>query len=80
LAGDAGRRRDGADQFANPAVTIARGLTDTFAAIRPQGVPGFIPAQLLGTIAAVLLVRWLMSDQSARAQSAISRGRIMVEG
>jgi glycerol uptake facilitator-like aquaporin len=34
--------------FANPAVTIARGLTDTFSGIEPAGIPGFIAAQLLG--------------------------------
>ena len=34
--------------FANPAVTIARGLSDTFAGIAPMGVPGFIAAQLVG--------------------------------
>lgn len=45
--------------FANPAVTIARGLTDTFSGIEPAGIPGFIAAQLLGALAATLLFRWL---------------------
>lgn len=45
--------------FANPAVTIARGLTDTFSGIAPAGVPGFIAAQLLGALAATLLFRWI---------------------
>ena len=45
--------------FANPAVTIARSLSDTFAGIRPVDAPGFIVAQLLGAIAAVLVFRWL---------------------
>jgi len=45
--------------FANPAVTIARALTDTFAGIRPADVPGFIAAQLLGALVATLLFRWL---------------------
>lgn len=45
--------------FANPAVTIARSLTDTFAGIRPADVPGFIVAQILGAIAATLLFTWL---------------------
>ena len=45
--------------FANPAVTIARGLTDTFAGIEPAGIPGFIIAQLLGALAATLLFRWI---------------------
>jgi glycerol uptake facilitator-like aquaporin len=46
--------------FANPAVTIARGLTDTFAGIRPTDVPGFIVGQLAGAAAATLLFRWLV--------------------
>lgn len=45
--------------FANPAVTLARAASDTFAGIRPQDVPGFIAAQLAGGIAATLLTRWL---------------------
>lgn len=45
--------------FANPAVTIARALTDTFSGIAPAGVPGFIAAQLLGALAATLLFRWI---------------------
>src|SRR5437660_1554729 len=45
--------------FANPAVTVARGLTDTFSGIAPAGVPGFIVAQFLGAVAATVLFRWL---------------------
>ena len=45
--------------FANPAVTFARSLSDTFAGIAPSGVLAFIAAQLAGTIAAVVLGRWL---------------------
>jgi glycerol uptake facilitator-like aquaporin len=45
--------------FANPAVTIARSLSDTFAGIAPAGVVPFILAQLLGMSASVLLARWL---------------------
>ena len=44
--------------FANPAVTIARALTDSFAGIEPRGVPGFVVAQCLGAAAAVGLTRW----------------------
>jgi glycerol uptake facilitator-like aquaporin len=47
--------------FANPAVTIARSLSDTFAGIAPNGVIPFICAQLLGMLGAVALTRWLMS-------------------
>jgi glycerol uptake facilitator-like aquaporin len=46
--------------FANPAVTIARSASDTFAGIRPIDTPGFIVAQLLGAAAATLLFRWLI--------------------
>jgi glycerol uptake facilitator-like aquaporin len=45
--------------FANPAVTIARSLSNTFAGIRPGDVPPFVAAQLLGGLAAALFVRWL---------------------
>jgi glycerol uptake facilitator-like aquaporin len=47
--------------FANPAVTIARTLSDTFTGIAPGSVPGFVGAQLLGAALAVGLVRWLTS-------------------
>ncbi|HET6976070.1 MAG TPA: MIP/aquaporin family protein [Pyrinomonadaceae bacterium] len=46
--------------FANPAVTIARSLSDTFAGIAPANVLGFIAAQLLGGVAATLLSKWLI--------------------
>ena len=46
--------------FANPAVTVARALTDTFAGIRPADVPGFIVAQLAGATVATVLFRWLV--------------------
>jgi glycerol uptake facilitator-like aquaporin len=46
--------------FANPAVTFARSLTDTFAGIRPFDVPGFIVAQMLGAASATALFRWLV--------------------
>jgi glycerol uptake facilitator-like aquaporin len=46
--------------FANPAVTIARSLTDTFAGIRPIDAPGFIAAQLVGGALATVLFRWLV--------------------
>lgn len=53
--------------FANPAVTVARALSDTFAGIAPAGVAGFILAQLAGALAAAALARWLWSrPQHAR--------------
>jgi glycerol uptake facilitator-like aquaporin len=48
--------------FANPAVTIARSLSDTFAGIAPAGVAAFIIFQLAGMLAAVLLSRWLWRE------------------
>jgi arsenate reductase len=45
--------------FANPAVTVARTLSDTFTGIAPASVPGFLAAQLAGALLAVGLVRWL---------------------
>jgi glycerol uptake facilitator-like aquaporin len=47
--------------FANPAITIARALSDTFAGIRPVDVPGFILAQLAGALLALLAARFLFS-------------------
>jgi glycerol uptake facilitator-like aquaporin len=46
--------------FANPAVTLARAASDTFAGIRPMDVPGFVVAQLLGAAAATATFRWLV--------------------
>ncbi len=53
--------------FANPAVTIARSLTDTFAGIRPADVPGFIVAQLAGAAAATALFAWFGHAREADA-------------
>jgi len=53
--------------FANPAVTLARTLTDSFAGIRPQDAPAFILAQLLGAAAATALFRWLVPALPASA-------------
>jgi glycerol uptake facilitator-like aquaporin len=54
--------------FANPAVTLARCLTDTFAGIRPADVPGFIAAQLVGATAATALFGWLVPTVPATAR------------
>jgi glycerol uptake facilitator-like aquaporin len=56
--------------FANPAVTLARSLTDTFAGIRPVDVPGFLAAQLAGALAAGALFAWLIPDRSDAEQAA----------
>jgi glycerol uptake facilitator-like aquaporin len=57
--------------FANPAVTIARALTDTFAGIRAADVPLFLLAQLSGAIAATILFRWLVPSLRVRAASVL---------
>jgi glycerol uptake facilitator-like aquaporin len=54
--------------FANPAVTLARSLSDTFAGIRPVDAPGFIVAQFAGALAATLLFRWLSPPLSKEAE------------
>src|SRR5712672_1307701 len=46
--------------FANPAVAIARSLTNTFSGIRPVDLPGFIAAELCGAVAALMLMSWLL--------------------
>jgi glycerol uptake facilitator-like aquaporin len=57
--------------FANPAVTIARALSDTFAGIRPADAPGFVAAQFLGGFAATLVCRWLIPHLQARAKEIV---------
>jgi glycerol uptake facilitator-like aquaporin len=56
--------------FANPAVTIARSLTDSFAGIRPADAPGFILAQIAGAAAAIALAAWLWPARTREARSA----------
>ncbi len=55
--------------FANPAVTLARSVTDTFAGIRPADVSGFVAAQIAGAFAATLLFRWLIPSLKTEASS-----------
>ena len=57
--------------FANPAVTIGRTLSDTFAGIAPSSVPGFVAAQLVGAAVAVLAILLLWPQRSARQAVAI---------
>lgn len=57
--------------FANPAVTLARSLTDSFAGIRLNDVPAFIIAQFFGAIAATLLFRWLVPMTAENAKTVI---------
>lgn len=58
--------------FANPAVTIARSLTDTFSGIRPADVGGFIAAQIAGAVAAAALFRWLLPAERVPARDALA--------
>ena len=57
--------------FANPAVTLARAFTDTFAGIRPLDAPGFVVAQLLGAFAATALFRWLVPSLPSGASEVV---------
>ena len=52
--------------FANPAVTLARSMSDTFAGIRPVDAPGFIVAQLVGAACATVLFNWLYPKSSSQ--------------
>src|SRR5207253_8993229 len=54
--------------FANPAVTIGRGFSNTFAGIEPTSIPAFVAFQLVGGAAAVMLVRYLYPDVAAVAE------------
>lgn len=59
--------------FANPAVTFARAITDTFSGISPSSVPLFVCGQLLGGAAATLLARWLLGGELATASDPNNR-------
>ncbi len=59
--------------FANPAITIARSLSDTFAGIRPQDVPAFVISQLAGALAAYYVARWLFQMPDRIQSVAIAR-------
>jgi len=54
--------------FANPAVTLARSLTNTFSGIRPADAPGFIAAQLVGALAATALFRFLLPAKNVEPE------------
>ncbi|WP_437625755.1 aquaporin [Sorangium sp. So ce1151] len=59
--------------FANPAVTLTRAASDTFAGIRPADAPGFIVAQLAGAAAATLVFRWLVPALPRVADRVVER-------
>lgn len=54
--------------FANPAVTLARSLTNTFSGIRPADAPGFIGAQIVGALAATALFRFLVPARNVKVE------------
>jgi glycerol uptake facilitator-like aquaporin len=57
--------------FANPAVAIARSISDTFSGIRPIDVPSFVIAQIVGALAATFLFRWLSPSLQAQSKDVI---------
>lgn len=64
--------------FANPAVAIARALTDSFSGIRPIDVPGFVGAELVGAVMALLLANWMLGrrgDPVAEAEPSQAASR-----
>lgn len=56
--------------FANPAVAIARSLTNTFSGIRPIDIPGFIAAELVGAAVALMLMNWLLQPEGKESVAA----------
>ncbi|CDZ32818.1 Major intrinsic protein [Neorhizobium galegae bv. officinalis] len=60
--------------FANPAVAIARSITDTFSGIRPIDLPGFVIAQILGALAAAALAGWLFAEHRKEVPPVITQG------
>jgi glycerol uptake facilitator-like aquaporin len=54
--------------FANPAITVARSLTDSFAGIAPAAVPGFVLAQLAGALVAAGLASWMLEESPVRSR------------
>jgi len=59
--------------FANPAVTLARSMTNTFSGIRPADVGGFVAAQMAGALAATALFRWLIPSVAVEASAVLVR-------
>ena len=57
--------------FANPAVTLARAFTNSFAGIRPADAPGFMVAQIAGALSATFLFRWLVPSLPKQAPDVV---------
>jgi glycerol uptake facilitator-like aquaporin len=66
--------------FANPAVTIARSLSDTFAGIAPGDVPLFVLAQALGAVAATFLFRWFIPSLPRKAKDVVVPRDVEIAG
>jgi len=62
--------------FANPAVAIARSMTNTFSGIRPVDLPGFIAAELCGAVAALWLMNWLLSGGGGEKAAVIKQAKV----
>jgi glycerol uptake facilitator-like aquaporin len=63
--------------FANPAVTLARSLTNTFSGIRPVDAPGFIAAQVAGALAATALFRFLAPAKSEKSKGSLTEASVL---
>ena len=62
--------------FANPAVTLARSMTDTFSGIHPADVPMFVAAQLIAGLSMAITARWIFPPDDARSRTGESHARI----
>jgi len=62
--------------FANPAVAIARALTNTFSGIRPIDLPGFLAAELIGAVCALALMTWLLREEREAADQLKAEARL----
>lgn len=60
--------------FANPAVAIARALSNTFAGIRPADVPGFIVAEVIGALVATAVVGWMLNEPNTSTSTITVKG------
>ena len=59
--------------FANPAVAVARSLTNTFSGIRPIDLPGFIASELVGAVIGLMVMSWLLRGEAAAVSKEASR-------
>jgi glycerol uptake facilitator-like aquaporin len=62
--------------FANPAVAIARALTNTFSGIRPADLPGFIAAEFLGALCALAFASWLLQAPTEAGAPSETKARV----